>query len=354
MSIPSSSLSLPPKLQGNTRGNLELRVEALSFTKIKDRKIPAKVFVRWWGQTLNEGLYFSPRIVESLGVKRDSLPSNRGIRVAVYKVVTGKKRFEEYLQDAERLFLEVHCLDEKEETHVLGYSIIERLSRLIQLSSISEDLDVFDENGRLIGRLRCQLFYDRVDSDTDSCEASQTEPVQPISRIPTITLKSKNYPARQDSVLQEVGKFPTKDPNKPRVTFSDKNIECPTNDLQVNSQDLNLHERMNLLKVDQSNDQQVERSSSRKLATKTPTNSTSIKTKGSINTMSFSQPIDSDSDECENIDSEEEENIDNRKKQTGHPRILPLQGNRVQCRSSQRIGAHSSCFRQFQILRSKL
>ena len=85
-----STLSLPPRLSGNTRATLELRIEALLITTIstkqKLRKSNAKVFVRWWGQSLSEGIYFSPRVVQSLGLRRDSSPSNRGIRVAVFKV----------------------------------------------------------------------------------------------------------------------------------------------------------------------------------------------------------------------------------------------------------------------------
>ena len=58
-----------------------------------------------------------------------------------FQVVTGKKRFGEYLQDAERLFLEIHSNDDDgAEMKVVGYSIIERLNRLIQSNSISEDM----------------------------------------------------------------------------------------------------------------------------------------------------------------------------------------------------------------------
>ena len=85
-----STLSLPPRLSGNTRATLELRIEALLITNIavkqKLRKSTVKVFVRWWGQALSEGIYFSPRVVQSLGLRRDSPPSHRGIRVAVFKV----------------------------------------------------------------------------------------------------------------------------------------------------------------------------------------------------------------------------------------------------------------------------
>jgi hypothetical protein len=84
-----STLILPPRLNGNTRATLEIRVEALLLTsfsaKQKLGKNSAKVFLRWWGQALSEGLYFSPRVVQSLGLRRDVSPSNRGIRVAVFK-----------------------------------------------------------------------------------------------------------------------------------------------------------------------------------------------------------------------------------------------------------------------------
>ena len=56
-----------------------------------------------------------------------------------FQVVTGKKRFSEYLQDAERLFLEIHSNDDEADMKVVGYSIIERLNRLIKSNSISED-----------------------------------------------------------------------------------------------------------------------------------------------------------------------------------------------------------------------
>ncbi len=54
--------------------------------------------------------------------------------------MTGKKRFNEYLEDAERLFLEVHSNDVNGKINVVGYSIIERLNRLTEINSISEDL----------------------------------------------------------------------------------------------------------------------------------------------------------------------------------------------------------------------
>ena len=54
--------------------------------------------------------------------------------------MTGKKRFNEYLEDAERLFLEVHSNDVDGKINVVGYSIIERLNRLTEINSISEDL----------------------------------------------------------------------------------------------------------------------------------------------------------------------------------------------------------------------
>ena len=55
-------------------------------------------------------------------------------------MVTGKKRFNEYLEDAERLFLEVHSNDVDGKINVVGYSTIERLNRLTEINSISEDL----------------------------------------------------------------------------------------------------------------------------------------------------------------------------------------------------------------------
>jgi len=76
---------------GNTRANLELRLEELSFSILKLKKVPAKVFVRWWGQSLNEGIYFTPKIVSSLSASKNSFPSNKGVRVAVYKVSCQKK-----------------------------------------------------------------------------------------------------------------------------------------------------------------------------------------------------------------------------------------------------------------------
>ena len=89
-----SNLSLPPRLSGNTRATLELRIEALLLTtfsaKQKIRKSNVKVFVRWWGQSLKEAIYFSPRVVQSLGLRRDSSPSSRGIRVAVFKVLVSE------------------------------------------------------------------------------------------------------------------------------------------------------------------------------------------------------------------------------------------------------------------------
>ena len=38
--------------------------------------------------------------------------------------------------------------------------------------------DIFDENGLLIGKLRCQLFYEPIESsEIDSCENSQADQV---------------------------------------------------------------------------------------------------------------------------------------------------------------------------------
>ena len=57
----------------------------------------------------------------------------------ILQVVTGKKRFSEYLGDAERLFLELHANDGDDKIDVVGYSIFERLQRLVDASAISED-----------------------------------------------------------------------------------------------------------------------------------------------------------------------------------------------------------------------
>jgi hypothetical protein len=90
----TSDLILPPRLIGNTRATLELRIESLLLTsyaaKQRLSKNSARVFVRWWGQPLSEGLYFSPRVVQSLGLRRDASPASRGIRVAIFKVSTRK------------------------------------------------------------------------------------------------------------------------------------------------------------------------------------------------------------------------------------------------------------------------
>ena len=88
--VKMSSLVLPPRLTGNTRATLELKIEAILLTNFSAKKrigkSSVKVFVRWWGQSLSDGIYFSPRIVQSLGLRRDSSPATRGIRVAIFKV----------------------------------------------------------------------------------------------------------------------------------------------------------------------------------------------------------------------------------------------------------------------------
>ena len=85
-----SALILPPRLNGNTRATIELRIEAILLTNFSAKqpikKSSVKVFVRWWGQALSDGIYFSPRVVQSLGTRRDSSPASKGIRVAIYKV----------------------------------------------------------------------------------------------------------------------------------------------------------------------------------------------------------------------------------------------------------------------------
>ena len=85
-----SALILPPRLNGNTRATIELRIEAILLTnfsaKQRIKKSSVKVFVRWWGQAISDGIYFSPRVVQSLGTRRDSSPASKGIRVAIYKV----------------------------------------------------------------------------------------------------------------------------------------------------------------------------------------------------------------------------------------------------------------------------
>ena len=55
-------------------------------------------------------------------------------------MVNGRKRFSEYLADAERLFLELHSNDGDGGINVVGYAIVERLSRLIEAGVIAEDL----------------------------------------------------------------------------------------------------------------------------------------------------------------------------------------------------------------------
>jgi hypothetical protein len=44
------------------------------------------------------------------------------------------------LSDAERLFLELHSNDGDGKIDVVGYSIVERLNRLVDVNDISEDL----------------------------------------------------------------------------------------------------------------------------------------------------------------------------------------------------------------------
>ena len=48
--------------------------------------------------------------------------------------------------------------------------------------------DIFDENGALIGKLRCQMFYEPLDSDVESCENSQENSVATSDTVATAQL----------------------------------------------------------------------------------------------------------------------------------------------------------------------
>ena len=73
-------------------------------------------------------------------------------------MVNGRKRFSEYLADAERLFLELHSNDGDGGINVVGYAIVERLSRLIEAGVIAEDLVRLASNV-LLATAKEDLFF---------------------------------------------------------------------------------------------------------------------------------------------------------------------------------------------------
>lgn len=143
-------LSLPPRLVGNTRATLEVRIDTL---KVFGDDGPADVgnklsFVRllWWGQNPEDAVTFPMSRIGS-GMS------------ALYKIVCRLDRFRDYLRDAGRLFVE--ATDQSGQT--FGFGVVERLERIIDFGGLSsDDIEVFNENGDVVAQLRCIFMFEEM------------------------------------------------------------------------------------------------------------------------------------------------------------------------------------------------
>ena len=138
----SKMRSLPPKIRvQEPRGFLEIRVDQLQ--NCVNEKLPKIKYVnfQWWG--LDE---------------RDPFLIGTGT-TAEYAIVSSKERFHDYLRDAGRLYVEAIGT----EGNTLGFAVIERLEQIVHHGGIStEEAEVFDKDGKIIGHLRCLFVFEET------------------------------------------------------------------------------------------------------------------------------------------------------------------------------------------------
>jgi hypothetical protein len=150
--------SLPPELEGNERGRLEVQV---STVKVLGCHGHVTVDLCWWGQS----------------------ECNRIKKSVVYSVVTTRIRFSKYLADAKKLFLRVATDDNRDndEDGVLGFSLVDNLERLL-VGDIFEVLPIVDKDGTAVGSLQISMVYGNGTGAKSESGAAN---------VPKITMKSR-------------------------------------------------------------------------------------------------------------------------------------------------------------------
>jgi hypothetical protein len=215
---------LPPKLSGQVRGEVTIQITHFSSPDWDQTPDSELVRVLWWGQDHPEEIRI-PKSLDSTIIK--------------YDVVTAEKHFRNYLKDAEKLFFEIVCNDER-----VGFAVVDDLVGIVDLGGLTRTLEVFDNEGEIRGEIDVQLEYQNLESDIDdnrgkhhvdershksapayrpptkrgSVSSRTTSNLSVSSRekgrarsLPTTPLKQKKPHPRQRSMSRE----------RPRVTFSD-------------------------------------------------------------------------------------------------------------------------------------
>ena len=125
-----ANLSLPPRISGSPKGNLEVRIDLLRTTIENEKRVKPKfVRIKWWGQGEDEA------VIVPLSGPNASLVTN-------FKIVSQKERFRDYLKDANRIFMETIAANGQ----TLGFAVIDRLERIVDFGGITlDDLEVFNQ-----------------------------------------------------------------------------------------------------------------------------------------------------------------------------------------------------------------
>ena len=144
-----ANLSLPPRISGSPKGNLEVRIDLLRTTIENEKRVKPKfVRIKWWGQSEDEA------VIVPLSGPNASLVTN-------YKIVSQKERFRDYLKDANRIFMETVAANGQ----TLGFAVIDRLERIVDFGGITlDDLEVFNQDHEIVAVLRCIFIYDETKS----------------------------------------------------------------------------------------------------------------------------------------------------------------------------------------------
>jgi hypothetical protein len=158
-------LILPPKVRGDVCAFLQVGCDFIELNN-KNACGPIGVYLLWWGQDTTQQVCLSPPILPPNASDFDSNGehSYKGIRSTLYHIVSDEDQFENYLSDSQHLFLQVRDVDD----NAIGFSAVERLSRLIKFGGIRDDVPVYscaeadndNENPKEMGKIRIWMTYD--------------------------------------------------------------------------------------------------------------------------------------------------------------------------------------------------
>ena len=158
-------LILPPKVRGEICAYLQVGCDFIKFNN-KNVCGPIGVYLLWWGQDTTQQVCLSPPILHAKELPSDRTCNDnyKGIRSTVYHIVTEEDQFQNYLTDSRYLFLQIRDSGD----NAIGFSAVERLSRLLKFGGLSDDLPIYSctENAndisqpRDIGRVRIWMTYD--------------------------------------------------------------------------------------------------------------------------------------------------------------------------------------------------